>query len=302
MSQVMRLAALAAATALVLGAAIGPSVASPMGPKSCKKAGATATLSGQSVVCVKTPRGLVWKRQKPGSGGSTAAGATSAVTWVPTADGRRANGTPPACPVPLALTPPADLAKVTSVLYPGQTRGGNYKPHGGFRFDANTSNQVTVKVPMSGSVVQGAAYLEDGEVQYTFDIMSPCGIMNRLGHLLVLSPKFQAIADKFPAAVEGDSRTTFVSPPVQVKAGEVMATEVGFTAKGRNVFFDWGVYDYRAKNAISSNAQWAAQHAGYLALAGHAVCWFNLLSTSDEVRVKSLPPSDPTSGKSSDYC
>ncbi len=283
---------------MVLGMAVQPAVqAADLRSKSCKKAGVTSVISGRRVICTMTPKGLVWVK-RAGAPGSSVGDAG----WKPTADGWQPSGKPPACPQPLAITAPVDIAKATSVLYPGQTRGGDYKPHGGLRFDENTSNDVTVKVPMSGTVVAGARYLELGDVQYMFDIMSPCGIMNRLDHLLVLSPKFQAIADKLPAPIKDDSRTTFVSPPVNVQAGDVIATAVGLTAKGRNVFLDWGVYDYRAKNAISSNAQWAAQHSSDMALAGHALCWLNLLGAVEQAKVKALPPGDPTSGRSSDYC
>ncbi len=87
------------------------------------------------------------------------------------------------------------------------------------------------------------------ELQYGFDFIADCDIKYRLGHLLVLVPKFQAIADAFPPAKEGDSRTTQVNPPVEMKAGEVLATSVGVTKGGVNTFFDWGVYDLRTKNS-----------------------------------------------------
>lgn len=48
----------------------------------------------------------------------------------------------PACPDPLILQTPVDLTLATAILYPGQERGGDFKPHGGFRFDnsKNTTN------------------------------------------------------------------------------------------------------------------------------------------------------------------
>lgn len=234
-----------------------------------------------------------------GSGRQNTGAGSSGVTWMQTADGWQANGTPPACPSPV-LQAPTNLTTVTSILYPGQTRGGNYKPHGGFRFDTATSNTEQVTAPMAGQVVDGSRYLVNGETQYMFDIIAPCGMMYRLGHLLTLTPKFQAIADQFPSPQEGDSRTTNVNPPVAVTLGEQLATAIGVTVGGRNVFFDFGVYDLRQKNTAAASATYLSAHPS--ALEQHAVCWFGLLPAADAAKVKALPPGDPTSGKTSDYC
>lgn len=228
-------------------------------------------------------------------------GSASDITWQFSGSEWQASGTPPTCPSPVAFVTPVNVSSATAILYPGQTRGGNYKPHGGFRFDNSTDNQVSVVAPMSGVIVNGARYLVDGETQYTFDFIAPCGIMYRLGHLLELTPKFQAIAETFPAAKENDSRTTFVDPPVSVTAREEIATAIGIRT-GTNTFVDWGVYDLRQKNSVASTAAWQALHADDLMLAPYAVCWFDMLPAADAATVKSLPPGDPTSGTKSDYC
>ncbi len=222
---------------------------------------------------------------------------STSVSWMQTEKGWQANGTPPACPSPLNLKVPANLSLATAVLMPGQPRGGNYKPHGGLRFDNQKDNNITVTVPMDAQLVRGARYISEGQVQYTFDFITPCGLMHRLGHLLVLEPKYQKIAETFPAAAEGDSRTNNVNPPVEVKAGEVIATQVGVK---NNTFFDWGVYDIKQTNEAAKNATWASQHDPELAQ--HALCWLDLLSSADSATVKSLPPGDPESGKKSDFC
>lgn len=226
------------------------------------------------------------------------AATTTTVHWMQTQDGWQADSTPPACPSPVVQTP-VDLSAATSILYPGQTRG-TYKPHGGFRFDGAKNNNQPITAAMDGEVVRGARYLISGETQYTFDVMSPCGVMYRLGHLLVLTPKFQAIADTFPPAQENDSRTTTVNPPVAVTAGETIATAIGVTKGGINVFVDFGVYDFKVKNTASQNAAYAAAHD--VELAPHALCWFDYLTAADEATVRSLPAGDPTAGKTSDYC
>jgi hypothetical protein len=215
--------------------------------------------------------------------------------WVPV------GGTPPSCPAQPMLKSPTDLTNVTSILYPGQTRGGDYKSHGGFRFDTSKDNIETVTAPIDGYVYDGSRYLVNGETQYYFDIINPCGVMVRLGHLLTLTSKYQSLANQFPAAQENDSRSTNVGPTVTVKTGEIIATRVGVTVGGSNTFFDFGVYDLRTVNQKSKDTSYVQQHG--LELAGHAVCWLkSWLPSADEAKINSLPAGDSTSGKDSDYC
>ncbi|MEK7059242.1 MAG: hypothetical protein AAB971_00585 [Patescibacteria group bacterium] len=237
------------------------------------------------------------------SSDNKAAKSNQSVMWSTDGSGnwRAMQGTPPTCPKQPMLKSPTSLSQVTSILYPGQTRGGNYKPHGGFRFDNVTDNKVAVTAPMDAYIYRGARYLVDGEVQYTFDFVNSCGIMYRLGHLLVLTPKYQALADAFPPAQEGDSRTTNINSVVNVKTGEQIATKVGVTVGGVNTFFDLGVYDLRSSNQASKDTSYVQQRG--LELAGHAVCWLKgWLPNTDEAKINSLPAGDPTSGKNSDYC
>lgn len=225
--------------------------------------------------------------------------AVTTAQWQKSATGWTASGTPPACPTPLAIQSPVSVRLATSILYPGQTRGGNYKAHGGFRFDGLENSQVTVYAPLSGSVVEASRYIEAGETQYMFDIQTDCGLRFRFDHLLTLTPEFQTIADALPAAQVDDSRTTPVDPSIAVTVGQPIATAVGF-AKAKNVSVDFGVYDLRQKNAASANAAYTASHdATY---AQHALCWLNLLSSVDAAFVKDLPAADAAAGKTSDYC
>lgn len=223
--------------------------------------------------------------------------------------------TPP-CPSPFIFKMPIDLNRATSILYPGQIRGGDYKAHGGFRFDGSKPNDITVYAPYDAKVIAGARYPVNGEIQYTFDFEHPCGIRYRFGHLLTLPPKFQEIAEKFPLPKTLDSRTTQVNPPIEVKQGEAIATAVGLTTGGPptyggyNTFVDWGVYDYRQQNEASKEPNWATAHtedpnwSKYYDsdIYQHAVCWFDWISAEDKAIVLSLPSSDGQSGKSSDYC
>jgi hypothetical protein len=233
------------------------------------------------------------------------------VLWENTSEGSWAaiEGDTPACPDPLRFEPPTpDLRQATALLYPGQERrgsfegqGGNYKPHGGFRFDNAESNKINVTMPFDGYVYRGSAYLTDGEIQYTFDIINPCGIMVRLGHLRALSPEFQAIADKFPEARENDSRTERVLPKVAVRTGDVVATEIGLKDSA-NAFFDWGVFDLRTTKEAAKEAAYRQAHADNSELAWHGVCWLDMLDSDNAAFVKGLPPADPDNGRNSDYC
>ena len=210
------------------------------------------------------------------------------------------------CPEPFIFKLPIDIDKATSVLYPGQIRGGEYKAHGGFRFDKSRPDEITVTVPYDAEVVAGARYPVNGEIQYTFDFAHPCGIRYRFGHLLTLTPKFQAIADKFPLPTGLDSRTTEVRPPVSVRQGEVIATAAGLNRGGPaalgglNTFLDWGVYDYRQKNEASKDPVWTQKYSHDIYQ--YAVCWFDWISPKDRSTILSLPSSDYQSGKTSDYC
>lgn len=210
------------------------------------------------------------------------------------------------CPEPFRFQLPVDINKVTSILYPGQVRGEDYKAHGGFRFDGSHPNEITITAPYNAQVVAGARYPVNGEIQYTFDFAHPCGIRYRFGHLLTLSPKFQAIAEKFPLPEGLDSRTTQVDPGVEIKQGEVIAIGVGLTKGGAselggyNTFVDWGVYDYRQKNEASNDPVWSAKHPSEIE--NYAVCWFDWISQEDKAKVLALPSSDFQSGKVSDYC
>ncbi|MFO0955724.1 MAG: hypothetical protein U0526_04310 [Candidatus Saccharibacteria bacterium] len=226
--------------------------------------------------------------------------AWSETAWVPTAN--PAGSIIPQCDSPVKFSnAPSDLAKATSVLYPGQTRGGDYKPHGGFRFDGSKNDAIAVKAIMDGRVTSGARYLEVGEIQYMFTITNDCGIAYRYDHLLSLSPEFQKLADTLPAAKKDDSRMTNFENPVAVKAGDIIATAVGHKVNN-NISYDLGVYDYRTRNKAASNPAYVATHKAKAAQAYYAVCWFEMFPAADAARIKSLPAGDAKMGKSSDYC
>lgn len=223
---------------------------------------------------------------------------TSPARWEQDATGWKAIGNPPPCPEPLRLSSVVDVTKATSVLYPGQIRSVGYENTAGFRFDGLADNNIIVKAPMDGEIVQAARFLVGGELQYVIDILSPCGIMNRFDHILTLSEKLQNMADKLPKPKANDSRSTSVNPPVSISQGEVLATAIGLS-KNKNVFLSWTVFDFRKKNKISQNLSWAKEHP---TMDHYVVCPFPLLPKQDQELVRSLPAADFMSGSKSDFC
>ena len=253
----------------------------------CKKLGQISTSAGIKYTCIKSGKKLLWNK---------GVGIKSTSPTTPASSSPSTGGTPlPSCPTPLLQTP-VDLSKVTSILYPGQERGGNYKAHGGFGFDNATDNLVTVKIPLNGKVTRVVRYKELGEIQYLFEFDGNCGVSFRFDHLRKLTAKFEAIVNAFP--IKEDTRTDPVNPPVAVTVGEVIATEVGFL---NNVSVDFGVYDMRQKNEASKDPAWASAHSQYPA-DSYGICWLNSLPQADSSAVKLLPSRDAKNGKTSDYC
>ena len=222
-------------------------------------------------------------------------------TWV-------ATGSPPDCPEPLTLATPVDLAQATAILYPGQPRGGAFKPHGGFRFDGRADNNVTVTIPFDALLVRGTHGMRNGqnissmeglEEQDSFEFIAPCGIMYTFGHLRHLAPKFQQIADGLPVIVGFAQQQYFdVDPPVRVAQGEVLATAIGFE-NGTNVFVDWGVLDLRHTNGATLRPEWSQYQNDF---DKYAVCWLDLLPPDDARHARTLRGGDSVSGTQSDYC
>ena len=253
----------------------------------CKKLGQISTSAGIKYTCIKSGKKLLWNK---------GVGTKSTSPNAPASSSPSAGATPTSsCPTPLLQTP-VDLSKVTSILYPGQERGGNYKAHGGFGFDKATDNLVTVTIPLNGKVNRVVRYREMGEIQYLFEFDGDCGVSFRFDHLRKLTPKFEAIVNAFP--IKEDTRTDLVNPPVAVKVGEVIATEVGFL---NNVSVDFGVYDMRQKNEASKDPVWASAHSQYPA-DSYGICWLNSLPQADSAIVNLLPGRDGKFEKKSDYC
>ncbi len=205
------------------------------------------------------------------------------------------------CPT---LQSPVNIADVTSVLYPGQFRGGDYKPHGGFALSRLNNDEVIVKAPIDAELVRVASNHQTVGIQYAMEFQTDCGLRLTFGHLLTVAPRFQALFDKITPANDNSSETHAVRPSIHVQAGEVIATAVGFKWEdgSPNTSFDFGVFERWTKNAISQDPQWQVHEAYGTYDNERALCWLDLLSPEDSARLKMLPGTDGQSGKTSDYC
>jgi len=211
----------------------------------------------------------------------------------------RVSGSPPACSDPLIVESPVDINQVSSILYPGQIRAGDYKPHGGFRF-LRSDNLVDVVAPMDGYLFKASRHIARGEIQYLMFFINDCGVMYKLDHLRTLTDKYERVFDDFPPPPVEDSRTTEINPRVFVQKGELIATEVGFK-KDNNIFVDFGLYDLRQKNEVSQDPSWVASHPGMEEQGEHALCWFNNFKPQQaEILVNLSIGSEE--GNVSDYC
>jgi hypothetical protein len=237
------------------------------------------------------------------SGGPSTA---SVVVW--TSDGNggwTASGKAPSCAAVEWSLPVDSLAGVQTVLDPGQVRGGRYKAHGGFRM---ADSATLVRSPVDGYIVSAAAYRETatgqsgagGEVQYLVDIQNPCGLAVRFDHLKTLEPTISRALANVP--VRDDSRTTPITAPVSVTRGQVLATVVGHTETGVNPSFDFGAYDYRARqdNRRSEAELRAFGPDGLQGL--HALCWLDLFGSGPAAALRAIPRTSTEGAQGSDVC
>ena len=212
--------------------------------------------------------------------------------WIP-------ESTPPSCPNPLALAPPINLDLASKMLYPGQYRNDNYKPHGGFIFDGKKNEEISVVAPLDARLVLGSRYIEAGEVQYMLWFEHPGGLAYRFDHLVTLTPAIQKLVDTLPEAKLNDSRTMRFAEPLSVKAGDSIATSVGFK-KTPNVSLDFGVYDLQNVDGVAQKSDFAVKYKIEKEQAYYGICWFDLFPADASRKVLALPSGNE--GKTRDYC
>lgn len=215
------------------------------------------------------------------------------------------SGTPPECPDPLEFPAPIDVTKATGIIAPGQIRGGDYKPHGGYRFDDTTDNNIEVKAIMDGYITKASRYEDDWGTQSMVFYVNDCGIMVMHDHLLTLTPKLEKMFESIPVGKNADSRTTEINPRVYLEEGELIATSIGYEdfpegAFGKNIFIDFGLYDLRKTNGVEYSREFRKNNPNINEYGTHAVCWIDSL----EEPAKSISKKLPVTGNNnkSDYC
>jgi hypothetical protein len=160
---------------------------------------------------------------------------------------------------------------------------------------------------MDGYILKASRY-EDfgGEIQNFLFYVNDCGIMVMHDHLLSLSSKLQTVFEKIPVNKNGDSRTTYITPLVRIKKGEVLATEIGYINfpggyHDKNVFVDFGLYDLRKTNGVNYDSKFRTNYSNIDEYGTHALCWIDYLSSQEENVVRNLS-AGIKEGKTSDYC
>lgn len=222
-------------------------------------------------------------------------------------------GEAPKCKDPLLFDiSPVELSKVTAIGLPGSYRGFNYKAHGGFRLLDSTEGGADIRLPMDMNLTGITRYYESipgypDELQYILDFENDCGIAIRFDHLHTLTPDFMSIAETTPQPKKNETNRNSEKMRRPFKQGDVIATKVGFPS-AKNYGFDFGVYDYRQRNKISSNSQWADIQSQFSASTFHGICWIPLLPANDASKAESISKdrnnynSNKPFNLTSDYC
>ena len=136
----------------------------------CSKLGAKAKRGAAALVCVKSGGRLVWRRANASGAAGKVPSVPSSATWQ--WDHARSSwtptGAPPKCTYPII---PAggllDFDSAVSILQPGQSRGGSFKPHGGIRWSnyGEYVPGVRITVPFDGVVTKAWHYTTGGTYQ-----------------------------------------------------------------------------------------------------------------------------------------
>lgn len=218
------------------------------------------------------------------------------------------DGVAPACKDPLVFDyDPLDLSKVESIGMPGVYVSRSYKVHGGMRLPTDSKGRADIRLPMDGTLT-GLKRYYDGQttdMQHLVSFENDCGIEIYFDHLNELVPELQKLAEKTPAPTVNDTRSnpSDAPPRVKFKAGDLIATAVGFPSAD-NYGFDFGVVDYRQRNQISRNEKWADLHKEFMTTEWYGVCWLDKLPGAEKAKtlIKLQTDTRRTQKFVSDYC
>jgi len=292
----------------------------------CTKAGVMSIVSGYKYTCIKSGNKLMWSKGKKvvvakpttlPTQTPTPPNASPAPTASPTAIAKVqwqydfnnatwvSQGEVPKCPTPLISTGElTDFSKVVSIVQPGQSRGGSYKPHGGLRWSTYGTyvKGVTLTAPFDGEIVGAFHYTVSGIYQFGINIIHPCGVMLRMGHLQEPSEYMTVVLKGLPPAAENDSRES-VLRGVFIKKGQVIATEVGMPLPALpdslGTYIDLGILNLLTKNSALSASFVSNAEVKYSL---YSLCLYegNYFSDVDKARLLSLPFANGDA--TSDYC
>lgn len=171
------------------------------------------------------------------------------------------------------------------------------------------SESSTVKLPADATLSGMVRYLEGdpAELQYKVNFEMDCGISFYFDHLRTLSPQLEELANKLPKPELNNTRVNLnnMPPRIQMKAGDIVATATGAHLLQR-YGIDFGVVDYRQRNAISKNQQWASLHNNFKSSEWYGVCWLDMLPGNDADTAKRLSAVQADTRRTaklvSDYC
>jgi hypothetical protein len=142
--------------------------------------------------------------------------------------------------------PLEDYTLIYEVGPPGRIDPDDHRGHGYFRVP-DGMNVVDIRMPVDATLYRGSNSMRwsqrtsgELELQYRLEFYTKCeGIRLRLDHVREPVPEIAALFTREPPV--NDTRGVDVTP-FEVKAGDLVATSIGFEADG-NAFLDFGVYD-----------------------------------------------------------
>lgn len=214
------------------------------------------------------------------------------------------DGEPPVCDDPVVIESPVDPSLVQAILYPGQVRGDgpkDFKPHGGFILKAGNKS-VELRAPMDGYLTAAMKVTDAHGLNIGLTFTTPCGLVFGGGHYGVVPPDLQKVLEVVPLRVFPESQTTQIIPPYPVHKGQVIVTALQTGAPEDRPGFDWGVADYRQRNAASKDPRFQSLYGYAPWNTYYGICWLDWLPSDQQSILKALPGGDGKEGKNSEYC
>lgn len=150
---------------------------------------------------------------------------------------------------------PTDLSQIASIVPAGSPSGGVIKPHSYLHNkDQIGDDHLNVRVPVyavADAILTSVAFygttLDTAEYLIFFDVT--CEISYKFDHLSELAPKLADVSPQIPANTSHGNET----PPIEVKAGELIGYSVGAGGRGA---WDFGAYDLTHRNNFANQERY----------------------------------------------